>query len=253
MPRFIQSQTLNVKPFPTPEPTAQCIGARNPSCLFSFRLCFFSRPIPSVLTAHTSFCLTKNARKCVSCHAQVTPRTASWIRVHRTTREFVLSDWSRNSASRSCIIVSIFLKRPRPASALCTTHSLEDLLSPDVQQPRVQILHFFNQRLDMCLVCALDPACFSNSHIQCELDRTMNATAQPASTLNVLRSNTNAMLTGVGGTKGKFALASTSLSNDTVVVVKSLLNGDEDTYVRLRLEGLGSIIPHFGVIMSYSC
>jgi hypothetical protein len=46
----------------------------------------------------------KNARKCESCHAQVTPRTTSWIMVQRTTRAFVVSDWSRNSASRSCAI-----------------------------------------------------------------------------------------------------------------------------------------------------
>src|SRR5690242_13088083 len=72
--------------------------------------------LPDLSYAHTSFCLTKNARRCVSCHAQVTPKTPSWIRVHRTTREFVLSDWSRNSASRSCVLVSvysIFVRQPK--------------------------------------------------------------------------------------------------------------------------------------------
>ena len=50
---------------------------------------------------YVSFCLMKNARRCVNCHAQVTPRTKSCTNVHRTTRALVVSDWSRNSASRS--------------------------------------------------------------------------------------------------------------------------------------------------------
>lgn len=83
----------------------------NATCMYLSMLLFrpcMVLPLPDhPLMTYTSFCLTKNARRCVSCHAQVTPRTASWISVHRTTRELVLSDWSRNSASRSCTVVSI--------------------------------------------------------------------------------------------------------------------------------------------------
>lgn len=39
-----------------------------------------------------SFCLMKKDRRCDNCHAQVTERTANWIKVHRTTRELVASD-----------------------------------------------------------------------------------------------------------------------------------------------------------------
>lgn len=42
--------------------------------------------------AQVSFCLMKKARRCDNCHAQVTPSTASWSSVQRTTRAFVDSD-----------------------------------------------------------------------------------------------------------------------------------------------------------------
>lgn len=44
----------------------------------------------------------KKDRRCDSCQAQVMPRTTSWMTIQRTTRELVVSDWSLNSASRSC-------------------------------------------------------------------------------------------------------------------------------------------------------
>jgi hypothetical protein len=44
----------------------------------------------------------KKDRRCDSCQAHVMPKTTSWMRVQRTTRALVDSDWSRNSASRSC-------------------------------------------------------------------------------------------------------------------------------------------------------
>lgn len=43
----------------------------------------------------------KKLRRWENCQTHVTPRTAVWIRAHRTTRELVASDWSRNWASRS--------------------------------------------------------------------------------------------------------------------------------------------------------
>ena len=48
----------------------------------------------------------KKARRCDSCHAHVTPKTTNCRRVHLTTRAFVVSDWSRNSASLSCTIAA---------------------------------------------------------------------------------------------------------------------------------------------------
>ena len=58
------------------------------------------------------------------------------------------------------------------------------------------------------------------------------------------------MLTGVGGGEGEFALAGAALGDDAVVVVESLLYGDEDASVWVRLEPLGRIAPYFGVVVS---
>ena len=101
----------------------------------------------------------------------------------------------------------------------------------------------------MRLVCALDPACLTNSHVKCELDRAVNTTAQPPSTLYVLRGDANAVLARVGGGKGKLALAGTSLRDNAVVVVEGLLDSDEDAYVWLGLEGFGRIVPYLSVVV----
>lgn len=62
----------------------------------------FLLPFAMSVSLYVSFCLIKKERRWDSCQTQVTPRTVSWIRIQRITRLFVVSDWSRNSASRSC-------------------------------------------------------------------------------------------------------------------------------------------------------
>ena len=59
-----------------------------------------SCPRPEYL--YVNFCLMKNDLKCDNCHAQVPPSTKSCMSVHLTILAFTDSDWSRNSASRSC-------------------------------------------------------------------------------------------------------------------------------------------------------
>ena len=103
--------------------------------------------------------------------------------VQRTTRELVCSDWSRNSASRSCDDVSItstpqlFRRICRAANFEHLTYSLENLFPPNILQPRVQVLDLLHQRLNLVLVRALNPARLANRHIQGELDGAMNACA----------------------------------------------------------------------------
>lgn len=74
--------------------------------LWSFRATTMPPHPQYVGSGYVSFCLMKKDRRWESCHAQVAPRTMSWMTIHRTTRELVVSDWSRNSASLSCFGVS---------------------------------------------------------------------------------------------------------------------------------------------------
>lgn len=53
------------------------------------------------------------------------------------------------------------------------TYSLEDLFPPYVLQPRVQVLDFLHERLDLVLIRALDSARLANRHVQRELDGTV--------------------------------------------------------------------------------
>jgi hypothetical protein len=59
------------------------------------------------------------------------------------------------------------------------------------------------------------------------------------------------VLARVGGAEGEFTLAGTSLGDDTVVVVKRLLDSHEDASVGVRLEALGRIVPYFGVVVAW--
>jgi hypothetical protein len=115
----------------------------------------------------------KKARRCDSCHTHVTPRTTSWMMVQRTTRAFVVSDWSRNSASRSCMNVSYVTI----SHGLEMPYSLEDLFPPYVLQPRVQVLNPLRKRLHLVLVGALDLARLANGHVQREFDGAVYACA----------------------------------------------------------------------------
>ena len=67
--------------------------------------------LPTTRAPYVSFCLMKKARKCDSCQAHVIPSTTSCTIVHRTTLEFVVSDWSLNSASRSYTTCQLYFSR----------------------------------------------------------------------------------------------------------------------------------------------
>lgn len=144
----------------------------------------------------------------------------------------------------------MILEASERSGRAAATYPLKDLLAPDILQPRVQVLDLLDQRLYVCLVCALNPACLSDSHVERELDRTVNAMAHPSSTRDVLRGDANAVLSRIGGAEGEFALARTTLGNDTVVVVECLLNGYEDAGVRTRYERLGRVTPYFSMVMA---
>jgi hypothetical protein len=52
-----------------------------------------------------------------------------------------------------------------PHPQVRVTYPLENLFSPDILQPRVQILDLLHQRLHLVLVRALNLACLANRHI----------------------------------------------------------------------------------------
>lgn len=195
----------------------------------------------------------KKDRKCDSCHAQVTARTTSWIIVQRTTRAFVDSDWSRNSASRSCIAISTVLNPSR--SNEVKTHPLEYLLPPDILQPAIQIPHLLHQLVYLALIRALNFARLANRQIQRKLDGAVHAAAaQPAAArLHVLGRHTDPVLARVGGREGEAAATGAPLGDDAVVVVEGFLDGYKDADVGLGLVGFGVVVPDFGVVVACSC
>lgn len=81
----------------------------------------------------------KKDRRCDNCHAHVPARTVSWMIIQRMTRPLVASDWSLNSASRSCGEISKqcqctgrSIKDRTWKYAQGATHPLEHLLATNV-------------------------------------------------------------------------------------------------------------------------
>lgn len=165
----------------------------------------------------------KKDRRCESCHAQVPPRTTSWIIIHRTTREFVASDWSRNSASRS--YSSSQQSEPASPRGSVGTHPLEDLLSADILQSRVQVLDPRLNVLKLVLISAFDDARLANGHVQGQLDATVDVGgAQPASLATVGRGGeADLVVAGLVGGEGEAAAGAALLRYYAVVVVEELL------------------------------
>jgi hypothetical protein len=192
----------------------------------------------------------KKARKCDSCHAQVTPSTASWISVQRTTREFVDSDWSRNSASRSCAPVN---NQSHPLSAKAgQAYPLEHLLPPNILHPLIQITDPLDNIVNLALIRALDFARLANRHVQRELDGAMHpAPGQPApARLHVLGRDAEPVLAAVGSGEGEAAAGGTPLRDDAVVVVKGFFDGYEDARVRFRDVVFCVVVPDFGIVVA---
>lgn len=165
----------------------------------------------------------KKDRRCESCHAQVPPRTTSWIIIHRTTREFVASDWSRNSASRSCSS-SQQPEPDRPPGSIAT-YPLEDLLSADILQSRVQVLDPRLNVLKLVLISALDDARLANGHVKGQLDAAVDVGGtQPAGLAAVGRGGkADLVVAGLVGSEGEAAAGAALLRYYAVVVVKELL------------------------------
>jgi hypothetical protein len=62
------------------------------------------------------------------------------------------------------------------------TYPLEDLLSPNIQQPAIQVPHLLHNIINLALICALDLARLANRHVQVELDSAVyTSVAQPSS------------------------------------------------------------------------
>ena len=121
-------------------------------------------------------------------------------------------------------------------------------------QPCVQVLDLLHQRLDLVLVRALDPASLSNCHVQGKLDGAVNTRVQPvAAAVDILRNDADPVLPAVGSAESETALGRSSLGDNAVVVVKCLFDSHEDADLGLGHEGLGRVVPGFGMVVAWDC
>ena len=110
------------------------------------------------------------------------------------------------------------------------TYPLEDLLSPDILQPAIQVPHLLHNILDLALIRALDLARLADREVQQELDaaRRLSVRQQAAVGCGARGREAEPVLARVCGREGEAALGGAALRDDAVVVVEDLFDGYED-------------------------
>lgn len=196
----------------------------------------------------------KKERRCESCHAQVPPRTMSWIIIQRMTRAFVDSDWSLNSASRSCVaghIISILCEK-KYGGPICKkreeTYTLENLLATDISQAVVEVADARGNLAERVLVVALNLARVADNHVELELDAAVgHGRRQPrGAARRGAGHEANLVVACLGGGEVEFARRGAGLGDDTVVVV-------EDFLLVLQVSMVSQAFVTIGVTSPFRC
>lgn len=201
-------------------------------------------------TAYVSFCLMKKARRWLSCQAQVAPRTRSCTSVHRTTRELVSSDWSRNSASRSCRD-SISTRDPKDGrkDGRKEDYPLEHLLPADVLQPSAQILDALLDVGELLLVPALELSGLADGQVEVQPDA-VGMVREPAGVALVTGPKADAVLARSTGREREPSLVRALLVHDPVVVVERLVDRDQQCQLVVVAVRVGLLVPLFGFVLA---
>lgn len=109
-------------------------------------------------------------------------------------------------------------------------------------QPPVQVFDFLHNILHLAFVLRLNFARLANSHVKRHPDRIRRTAGEPASGhMAAIGSQTDLVLTGVGGGEGKTARVAIALGNDPVVIIEGLVDGDEHLHIGIdgvRVAGL---------------
>lgn len=109
-------------------------------------------------------------------------------------------------------------------------------------QPSVQVLDLLHNILHLALVLRLNLARLANSNVKRNPDRIRRTTREPASGhMAAIGSQTDLVLTSVGGGEGEAAGVAIALGDDPVVIVEGLVDGDEHLHVGIdgvRVAGL---------------
>ena len=113
---------------------------------------------------------------------------------------------------------------------MALTYPLENLLPPNILQPAIQVPHLLHNILDLALIRTLDLARLADREVQLKLDATCRLSVrQPAAVGRGARGReAEPVLARVCGREGEAALGGAALRDDTVVVIKDLLDGYED-------------------------
>lgn len=124
--------------------------------------------------------------------------------------------------------------------SMVTTHSLENLLSPNILQPSIQVLNLLYNIRNLALILTLDLTRLTNRQIQVQSYTTQRmARAQPTTCADIrIRLEADTMLAGVRSGESETAGVAAALRNDEVVIIEDFFDGDFDAEVLVNAEGL---------------
>jgi hypothetical protein len=127
------------------------------------------------------------------------------------------------------------------------SYPLKHLLATNISKSTVQILDPLHNVRNLAGVLALDFTGRANGDVQGQLHS--RGTGQPASGLRVWR-EADPVLTSFGGGESEATGMLSSLRDDSVVIVKCLLDGDEHVQGGILNPGVGVLIESLRFVVS---
>lgn len=139
-----------------------------------------------------------------------------------------------------------------------SAYPLEDLLPPDVLQPAIQLFDLLYDGVDFALVLALDLARLADRHVHREFHSAQHVAGSAEPAMHTLgrgarRREAKTVQARVGSTEGEFGgrgRGLCGLSDNAVVVVKGLFDGEVDVEIRRGGKLLGLDRVGFGFVCS---
>lgn len=130
------------------------------------------------------------------------------------------------------------------------TYPLENLLSPDVVQPSIEVLDLLHNILHLALVFRFDLAGLTNGDIQREADCIVSVPPAPRRGAAIW-CQTDLVLARVGSREGESAGIRVALGDDTVVVVKGLVDGNQYLDVGVDVIRVQLVIDNLRLVVAY--
>lgn len=131
-------------------------------------------------------------------------------------------------------------------------YPLENLLSPDIMQPPIEILDLLHNILHLPLIFRFDLARLTNGDIQRDPDCS-RASRQPAPRRTAaVRRQTDLVLARIGSRESEPAGVRVALGDDAVVIVEGLVDGNQHLDVGVEAIRVQLVVDDLRFVVTFT-